>query len=352
MGEAAPTVFRAGENSGTIPVMSKRAQRLTRALRWEAGGVRLVGTPLWMDSRSAKDLCVISHAHADHVGEHTRTLATSETLALLGRTGKSGVMPCRYQRPFELGPLRLELLPSGHLPGAAQVLIEHKGQRILYTSDVYDGRQRFAKPLVMTTCDLMLIEATYGTPRHRFPSREDAAAMLREEVKRALAKGRTPLLLIEGSLGRAQEVLAELGEDGHKLVASESVVHWCTRYRELGLELPRVRLYGGRPERGSVLVYPMRSRGLEGFKHLKGLMKIACTGQAGETAVARRLGVDRVVPFVDHADFDGLIRIAEACRPSKVLTVFGYPEILAQELRDRGHCAEPLTEAEQLILDL
>lgn len=261
-------------------------------------------------------------------------------------------MPCQYQHPFEVGPLRVELYPSGHLPGAAQLLVEHKGDRILYTGDVYDGRQQFARPMVLTTCDLLLIEATYGTNRHRFPSRAEAAQMLRDEVDEALEADATPLVLVEGSLGRAQEIIFELSKDGHKLVASKSIATWSKRYREQGIEVPPCGLYGGRPVKGSVLIYPMRSRGLKGLGTIKRLVKIACTGQVGEASVAKRLGVDRVVPFVDHADFDGLIRIAEVCRPAKVLTVFGYAETLARELCERGLDAEPLGEADQLSLDI
>lgn len=320
-------------------------------MAWEGGGIRVAGTPLWIDATSPRELCVISHAHADHVGTHSRTLATKTTLELLGTAGKPGSMPCQYQHPVDLGKLRIELLPSGHLPGAAQVLVEHDGLRILYTGDVYDGVQRFSRPLVMTTCDVLLLEATYGSPRHRFPPREEAADMLREVVTEALDDGGVPLVLVEGSLGRAQEIIAELAPLGRPIVVSKSIARWSTRYRELGYEVPTWRPYGGRPDRGSILIYPMRSRGLTGLSKLQGLYRIACSGQVSESSVAARLGVDVVVPFVEHADFDGLIRLAEACRPKKILTVFGHPQRLADALCDHGYDAEPLAEASQLALE-
>lgn len=333
--------------------MSRLVERLSRTVRWD-GGIRIADTALWLDVRQRRELGFISHAHADHAvkGGHGRTLATPATLALLGLGGKEGAMPCRYQRPFSLGELRLELLPSGHIAGGAQLLVEHRGLRILYTGDIYDERQRFARPLVITTCDLLVIEATYGTPRHRFPPRDEAAELLREEVAEALESDRTPLVLVEGSLGRAQEIIAELTAADHAIVVSKSIARWNRRARKAGIEVPRCRPYGGRPERGTVLLYPMRSRGLKGLNAIKGLVKIACSGQIGDQSVARRLGVDRVVPFVDHADFDGLIRVAEACRPKVILTVYGYAEQLAAALRERGHHAEALSEGPQMFLDL
>jgi len=332
--------------------MASRSDKLARTLAWEGGGIRVAGTPLWIDATSPRELCVVSHAHADHVASHARTLATGVTLDLLGCRERDGAIPCQFQHPIDVGKLRIELLPSGHLPGSAQVLVHHNGLRLLYTGDLYDCDQRFSRPLVMTTCDVLLIEATYGTVRHRFPPRDVAAELLREEVQRVIDDGGVPLVLVEGSLGRAQEIMSEIAAAGHPLVVSKSIARWAATYRKLGYLIPDFLPYSGRPLRGSVLVYPMRARGLKGLSKLKGLVKIACSGQVGERTVARRLGVDVVIPFVDHPDFDGLLRVAQACRPKKILTVYGHPQKLADALCDRGYDAEPLAEASQMALEL
>jgi putative mRNA 3-end processing factor len=332
--------------------MRRVAERAARSVRREAGGYRLAGTALHIDAQRPRELGFVTHAHSDHVASHERTLATPTTLALMGIPRATGSIPCQYRTPFSLGELRLEALPAGHLPGSAQLLVEHNSTRILFSSDIYDGEQRFAEPLTVTRCDVLVVEATYGTVRHRFPSRKEAADQLCEEVERALEDGGTPLVLVEGSLGRAQEILAELAGDGHKLVVSKSIFRWNELYRRLGMAAADCRRYGGRPERGSVLVYPMRSRGLKGLSKIRRLVKIACTGQVPAEKACHRLGVNRVVPFVDHADFDGLVRFVAACKPKKVLTTHGYTEELAQALSERGFDAEPLVEPPQLSLSL
>ena len=325
-------------------------ERLGEMVVSESGGVRLVGAPFWLDATRPRELGVISHAHRDHVAHHNRILATAGTLSLLGLAEKPGATPCRYQSPVTIGQVRIELLPSGHMFGAAQVALEWRGVRVLYTGDVYDGEQRFAESLAMTTCDLLVLESTYGTPSHRFPPRHEAARMLQDEVSKAIEAGGCPLVLVEGSLGRAQEVLAELAQEGHNLVVSKSIARWNRALAKCGAPVAKCMPYGGRPPRGSVLVYPMRSRGLGGLNHLKGLVKIACSGQTLPSA--RRLGVDVIVPFVDHADFDGLIRIAELSQAKKVVTIHGHADTLAAELVARGFDAEPISEASQLSLEL
>ena len=330
--------------------MSWSRETLGKAVVAESGGFRLVGTSLWLDATRPRELGVITHAHRDHVARHSRILATAGTLSLLGLAEKTGAIPCRYRNPVAIGQARIELLPSGHLFGGAQVLLEWKGARILYTGDIYDDQQRFADPMVPTTCDLLVLEATYGTPDHRFPSREVAAAMLREKVAQTIDKGGCPLVLVEGSLGRAQEVLAELAVDGHQLVVSKSIARWNRALEKCGVAVVDCMPYGGHPPRGAVLVYPTRSRGLSGLNRLKGLVKIACSGQPQRSA--RRLGVDVIVPFVDHADFDGLIRIARQSGARKILTTHGHAETLSAELQARGLDAEPIPEAPQLSLEL
>lgn len=331
--------------------MSWSKERLAGAVSWHQEGLRLEGTPLWLDATRPRGLGVVSHAHWDHVALHTRTLATSETLKLLGWDTKPGATPLRFRQAATLGDIRVELLPSGHMYGSAQVALEYRGIRVLYSGDLYDRPQRFALPMAAAQCDLLILESTYGTPAHVFPSREDTAARLCDEVQRVVDAVGVPLVLVEGSLGRAQEIMGVLADAGHKLVVSKSIFRWNRKLANLGLAVADCLPYAGRPARGTVLVYPMRSRGLGGLNRLKGLTKIACSGQVGRGA-ARRLGVDVIVPFVDHADFNALVAIASAAGARKILTVHGYTEELARALCDRGLDAEALEPTAQMSLDI
>src|SRR5262245_21852339 len=120
----------------------KRKKR-PRAFSYRAG-VRLTGTQVTCDGAGpAGDLVFLSHAQAvpRRRGLHLRAagrqelLATEATLALLGREGerlRRRALPAPFGRPFLLGDLRLELCPTGHLPGSAALLGEVEGRPVLY----------------------------------------------------------------------------------------------------------------------------------------------------------------------------------------------------------------------------
>jgi hypothetical protein len=79
-------------------------------------GVHLTGTPIWCDARRRRGVCFVSSA--ENVGaDHGQLIATPQTLALIGAKHQLGVP---LHRPFTLGTLRLELIPSGRaIRGAA-----------------------------------------------------------------------------------------------------------------------------------------------------------------------------------------------------------------------------------------
>src|SRR5262245_5573711 len=90
-------------------------------------GVQIEGTPVWCDALRTRGMCFLSHAACRTRATHRQVLATPRTRALCEALGGAGrgaewlVSPCG--RPFSLGRVRIELFPSGHLPGAAALVL-------------------------------------------------------------------------------------------------------------------------------------------------------------------------------------------------------------------------------------
>jgi hypothetical protein len=95
-------------------------------------GVHLTGTPIWCDARRRRDVCFASSA--DRVGPgHGQLIGSPETLRLLDVKDQLAV-PMR--RPFTLGTLRLELIPSGRGLGAAALYVEAGDHSVLYAGPI------------------------------------------------------------------------------------------------------------------------------------------------------------------------------------------------------------------------
>src|SRR5262245_50461062 len=130
--------------------MEARPKTRARAFVHRGGGVRIAGTVIACDATAGTELVFLSHAPPFGVhprrelprlggGRRRQVLTTDVTLALLGPAGErlaAHALPGAYGRPFGLGDLRLEMFPSGFMPGAASLLCEHRGRRLVYTGPI------------------------------------------------------------------------------------------------------------------------------------------------------------------------------------------------------------------------
>src|SRR6185436_5029098 len=132
--------------------MEGRQKPRARAFVHRGGGVRIAGTVIACDATASTELVFLSHAPPFGVhprralprvgGGRRQVLTTDVTLALLGPAGQrlaAHALPGAYGRPFGLGDLRLEMFPSGFMPGAASLLCERQGQRIVYAGAIGEG---------------------------------------------------------------------------------------------------------------------------------------------------------------------------------------------------------------------
>ncbi len=319
-----------------------------------AGELRVRGTGLYLDARRRRPCGFVSHAHADHLGRHERTIATRATAALarhrLGDRKAGEVLPADYRTPFGLGELTLELFPAGHVLGSAQIRITLPGGLTVgYTGDLCTEPTRTAEPAEVMPCDVLLMESTFGLPRYVFPPKEEVLAAVRRFVDETLDAGATPVLL-GYSLGKAQEVLKHFGELGYPCRAHPTIHAVNEVYEAQGVPLPNVRLLGAEgPEKGEVVVAPPQLGRSAAISRIRPRRTAVLTGWALDGA--RWFGgVDASFPLSDHADFPSLLRYAKATGASRVFTLHGHAEPLARELRREGLGAEPLRESAQMEL--
>jgi len=304
-------------------------------------GIYLPELDLWLDSGRKKESGFISHAHSDHTARHARPVITRNTHLLLAEyLKKSNPIVLEYHEPLETEKYSLTLYQAGHCLGSAQALVVSKitGERLLYTGDFKSRASPVNEPLEPVSCDVLVMEATYGRPQYTFPDQEQVIATAVKTLRQWLSMGLRPV--VRGwRLGKSQEILHYLLSEGLDVAMEESCYRVAEVYQKAGVEFPGSFscLDGQWPEGRVVICPPGRKSGmvLDKFRR-KRVMEL--TGWAVGCGQNWGRRGDASLPYSDHADFNELVTYVNSIRPKQVFTVNGFPD-LASHLRAQGYKA-------------
>jgi putative mRNA 3-end processing factor len=156
-------------------------------------GAVLIGNNFVCDAHANRPIRIVTHAHIDHASELNKsfldckhvimTPATKELIETLYRFPFSKfndkVILLNYKETFEFSDEKVTLFNVGHIIGSAQVLVETKGERIVYTGDF-----RLPEAEIISS-DILVMEATYGNPRCLRPFKNRVEVELKSLYKMA-----------------------------------------------------------------------------------------------------------------------------------------------------------------------
>jgi Cft2 family RNA processing exonuclease len=300
-------------------------------------GIFLPDLDLWMDPEGDQPVAFLSHGHADHArGSHGETIcseATAEIYELRGGA-RSHRRAAPFGQPLAFRGATLTVLPAGHILGAAQLLVELEGERLVYTGDMKLAPPLCADAAVVPRCDHLIIESTFGLPIFKFLSADEARARIISTARDALSEGVTPIFL-GYPLGRSQEIVEALCSGGVPVAVHGSVAKFLDIYRRYtGRKFDAVP-YDRETSRGLAIVGPPgfgRSIG----RTLGKTRVIAVSGWALLDNARARYDADVLIPYSDHASFPELIEYVERAQPKQIDVVHGYADAFATILQKRG----------------
>ena len=220
--------------------------RPTAPATWR-DGVHLTGTPIWCDARRRRDVCFVSAADRIAVAEHGQLIATQITLALLApRVGGgfgAGHLAVPLRRPFTLGTLRLELIPSGRGYGAAALHADSRGRTVLYAGPIRTVDEREAAEV--RTSDAVVVAAPFGELHHTFNPVDQIAGALASWATQRLVTNALPVAVVDSALD-GLEVAVRLAALGIPLAGSRSLRDAAQRLDDLET-LPELKALGKEP---------------------------------------------------------------------------------------------------------
>jgi putative mRNA 3-end processing factor len=323
-----------------------------------ADGPRVAGTQIWCDaprSPMAGAVCFVSHAHhrVSWPGSgQARLLVHPRTLALAAAAGApaSDALPSAFGRPFAIGRLRLELLPSGHVPGAAQLLVDRPEGRVLYAGDINPTPTRTAEPLQVRAADAVCLEATLAplTVGRPLPPRAEVERALVDAVRVALDEKKVPVVLAP-ALGGAGEVAALLLGAGIAVRAHRRIAAYLSAYDRLGIALGgAVSRLRGWVEDVAVLwpldaqhpppIDPGRAR------------RLLVSGHAIDPAFTALHRADAAFALSDHGDLASLVTFASDVGARDVWLTAGLTDEVASAFSARKLRVHALARPSQMPL--
>jgi len=289
-------------------------------------------------------LRLVSHAHSDHTPTrlYSDTVMTPET-----REIASVVRPLlgepnlkRINEIIRMDSVKIKLLNAGHVLGSSQFFVESSYGSMLYTGDINTYDTVISKHADIIESDVLVVEATYGSPSYSFPPREEVYGGIVRWILECIKNGQIPAFKTY-SIGKSQEII-KLINSATKLpvVTGPTVSKVCEVYGRCGIRLdfiPAKKREGMEVLNRGECVYVDSVRGtLPVEKPVKWAL---ATGWALKY---RFNNYDRAFPLSSHADFRGIVDFTQQVNPRKVYTIHGYTETLAKELRKRGVDAIPL----------
>jgi Cft2 family RNA processing exonuclease len=334
-------------------------------------GLYLPALDLHLDPSRPVRAAFVSHAHADHIaGAGGACFVSPETRALLEARGVASTPEVRvleWGGHAELGAAKLSIAPAGHVLGAAQLVVDHAGERFVYTGDYRSGPGATHATGAPVPCDELVIESTFALPVFRFPERAKVAAAIVSWCRERLEAGTTPVLLAY-ALGTSQEMIHHLLEAGLAVVAHGAAHRLSAVYEALGVpqgfadgrlvpyaeaaRTARTARTGrtgrtGRKsspsrerERAVYVVPPGADKAM--FKSRATVATAYVSGWALLDAPVEQRRADAAFPHSNHADHDDLVATVRACAPRRVYTTHGDAAPFARILRAMGVDARPL----------
>jgi putative mRNA 3-end processing factor len=303
-----------------------------------------------IDPARPVDRAVITHGHADHCRPgHAAALATPQTLriaaARYGADAFGATQGLPYGAPLRVGGATVRLVPSGHVLGAAQVVIEAGGRRAVVSGDYKRRADPTCAPFEPVPCDLFVTEATFGLPVFRHPPVRDEVAKLLRSL--ALFPDRAHAVGVY-ALGKAQRLIAELRAAGwdRTVYLHGALAPLCALYEAEGVRLGPLAPATAAAKAalaGEVVLAPPSALADRWARRLPDPVVGAASGWMRVRQRARQKGVELAMVISDHADWDELTDTIAETGAGTVWITHGAEEALVRWAQLTGRDARPLS---------
>lgn len=313
-------------------------------LRYTDRGIYCPAGDFFIDPWRPVERALITHAHADHaragMGHYLATEGTAPVMR--HRLGEIDLETIRYGERRVINDVTISFHPAGHVPGSAQIRVEHRGEVWVVSGDYKVEADGLSEAFEPVPCHTFISECTFGLPVFRWTSQDKVATEINDWWTANRAEGRVSMLGAY-ALGKAQRLLCMLEAGNAPILTHGAVEATNDVLRNTGIDLPDT--IPVTPETdlkaypGALVIAPPSALGSAWAKRFGPVSNGFASGWMRLRGVRRRRAMDRGFVVSDHADWDGLNRAIKATGAERVFVTHGYTSVFRRWLESQGYDA-------------
>lgn len=285
---------------------------------FDANGLYCKYGDFYIDPQQPVKNAVISHAHADHaVSGNTNVYATPATLHFMQlRYAKSTgrvLNKISYNEPFNVGGVQITYISAGHILGSAQVLMEYRGVKYLYTGDYKLQPDATCEPIEWVKADVLITESTFADPAIIHPDPV-------EEIKK-LNGIQSNILLGAYSLGKSQRLIQMINEHApqKKVLVHHRIMAINAIYERMGYSPGNYQIYGRKlMKEQKEFVYIVPPFTFDSYFKAVGVKRLFASGWKN-----LQVNKDDTLFISDHVDWNDILQAIKEVQPTQVWTLHG-----------------------------
>lgn len=318
-------------------------------------GLHIADSILWLDSQLSGDLSFLSSASALSQSRVPQVIATEETVKILEACRKKPhALVCQYNRPFSIGRLKMELLPSGSVLGGASLYVETDKGRILYAPCLQPNSIATVRKMQVKKANVLIMGAFHPDPNQSLPNRRKEKERLAQSVRDYVSQGRPPIILCD-PISTAQEITKLLNEQNISVAVHPTIYRINRVYESFGSLLGSYAVLGKRHSGSRALILPKsrRTNSMLPVKENQGpLLTIedALPQFKRDTTDAFQTKVQDTFYLSSHCDGPELKAIIQMVGPKELYFFGPYAKRYVSEMKDMAARVRPLYVNDQPTL--
>ncbi|SDY90773.1 putative mRNA 3-end processing factor [Jannaschia faecimaris] len=291
------------------------------------------------------DRALVTHGHADHAYPgHTHYLtSTAAAPVIRHRLGDIAIDTVNFGETRSINGVSVSFHPAGHVPGSAQIRVEHKGEVWVVSGDYKTTPDGLSEPFAPVRCHAFITECTFGLPVFDWKDEAALASEINAWWSANAADGRVSAIGAY-SLGKAQRLLTMVDPAIGSILTHAAVENTNEVLRGQGLSLPdTVRVTPDTDAKaypGALLIAPPSALDSRWSQRFAPVASAFASGWMALRGVRRRRAIDRGFVVSDHADWRGLNAAIAETGATRIFATHGYTETFRQWLEMQGYDAQ------------